>query len=46
MIPQEFWSCMNTINFVTTTESKRGVIIFPQKCIALILMKLINELIN
>lgn len=45
-MPQDFWSCISTINFVTTTESKPGVIIFPQKCIAVILMKLINELIN
>lgn len=42
VIPQEFWSCMNTINFVTTTESKCGIIIFPQKCITVILVKQIN----
>lgn len=42
MIAQELWSCMNTINFVTITGSKGGIIILPQKCITGILMKLIN----
>lgn len=33
---------MSIITFVTIAESKCAIIIFPQKCIAVILIKLIN----